>query len=205
MRFLRTFSLCFFALGPAHAEEVRFHVVGDTLYFNGNVPRKVSHDTEMDGNDANELGTFIMEHPEITKIDLRSDGGSTDAAMTMVDSIKRFYLDTQVSAGCYSACAYAFLAGFKRTLKPGGILGFHRSKTSAEAMKLLAERGKNGWKPDTATEKAFDRGIDASVQVAQFLASRGVSADFILKVLATPPREMWMPTRAELAAAGVLK
>lgn len=190
---------------PSFGENTRFRVIGDTLFFNGDIPREESGDhIDMEGSDASEFGAYIMEQPEITTIDLRSDGGSLEAGMTMVESIKRFNLNTQVTAGCYSTCAYVFLAGFKRTLKPGGILGFHRSNAWSSGFVEIAKRRTMGWRQDNIASAAFDRGVDAGVRVSQFMSSRGIAPEFILQVLATPPREIWVPARTELIAAGVL-
>lgn len=186
------------------AEEVRFRVVGDTLYFNGDVPPAGTDQTGMEDSDASELGAYIMEQPEITTVDLRSEGGGMDAGLSMANSIHRFGLKTTVTAGCYSACTFAFLGGSVRTLLPGGILGFHRSKSSAEGYRILVSKGGNDQRVDDVAIMGFDRGVDAGVEYSRFFASRGVSADFILRVLATPPREMWVPSRDELVVAGVL-
>ena len=191
--------------GPSLGENARFRVVGDTLFFNGDIPRDGrGDDIEIDGVDASELGAYIMDQPEITTIDLRSNGGSFEAGMNMVQSVKRFKLNTQVTGGCYSACAYVFLAGFKRSLKPGGILGFHRSNTWSSGLLAVARSGNMGWRADNIAAVAFDRGIDAGVRAGQFMMSRGVAPEFILKVLATSPHDIWVPTRTELIAAGVL-
>lgn len=188
----------------AAAEEARFYIEGDTLYFNGNVPPEASNSRDMEASDATELGAYIMDFPEITTVDVRSDGGSLDAGIAMARHIQRFNLNTTVTAGCYSACTYAFLGGSKRTLERGGILGFHRSMASAEAFRYFADQGMQDWNANTAAINAYERGIDAGVELSQFLASRGVSTEFILKVISTPPRETWVPTRAELMTAGIL-
>lgn len=188
----------------ASAQDARFYIEGDTLYFNGNVPPVASNSRDMENGDATELGAYIMDFSEITTVDVRSDGGSLNAGIAMARNIQRFNLHTTATAGCYSACVYAFLGGTKRTLKRGGVLGFHRSMTSAETFRDVADQGIQDWNAKTAAINAFDRGIDAGVAYSQFLVSRGVSDEFILKVISTPPREIWSPSRAELVAAGVL-
>ena len=188
----------------ALAEDVRFRVIGDTLYFNGDVPSSGSDEIGMARSDASELGAYIMEQPDIETVDLRSAGGSTEAGLRMAASIKRFGLKTTVTSRCYSACTFAFLGGAERSLQPGGILGFHRTKTSSEGYRFLVRGGIYGLRVDDVAVFAFDRGINAAVEDARFFSSRGLSTDFILKVLATPPREMWVPSREELFAAGVL-
>ena len=192
------------AASASLAQEGRFRVVGDTLYFNGDVPRAGSDETGMARSDASELGAYIMEQPEITTVDLRSEGGSSDAGLRMAESIKRFGLKTSVTAGCYSACTFAFLGGSVRTLHPGGVLGFHRSKTSADGYRAFVREGIDDLRVDAVATFAFDLGIDAFVEDARFFESRGLSTDFILRVFATPPRETWVPAREELVAAGVL-
>lgn len=190
---------------PSFGEGARFRVVGETLFFNGDIPREGTDDhSDMELSDGNELGAYIMDYPGITTIDLRSGGGSIDAGMVMAKSITQFKLNTQVTAGCHSACAYVFLAGSKRTLKPGGILGFHRSSALSEGFRAIAQRGKRDWRADNIATVALDQGIDAGVRIGQFMLSRGIAPEFILKVLATPPHEMLEPTRTELIAAGVL-
>ena len=52
-----------------------FRVVGDTLFFNDDVHPAERDVTGKSNSDATELGAYVVERPEITTIDLRSEPG----------------------------------------------------------------------------------------------------------------------------------
>ena len=115
---------------------------------------------------------------------LDSPGGSIFAARGVAKIVQEQSINTHSDTLCASACTLIFMAGAQRTLGPNGSLGFH-SYSENTPIPLYP----------SAPEQARDRA---------FLTASGVSAAFIERAYATPPDQLWRPTRAELRAAGVL-
>lgn len=185
----------------AAAEEARFYIEGEKLFYNSNVPYPGETDTDIVEKDVDGLGLYLMEAPDVTTVVLESWGGSTNAAMAMGQKILDLSLATEVQHGCESACAYAFLGGRPRTLVAGGQLGFHRASTKTTYVREFVSAVEEDVDPAAA---AYDQSITAAVDTMRYMLEHGVSETFILEVLATPPREMLRPNREELVAAGVI-
>lgn len=185
----------------AAAEEARFYVEGEKLFYNSNVPYLGETGTDIVERDVDELGLYLMEAPDVTTVVLESWGGSSSAAMAMGRKILDLSLATEVRHGCESACAYAFLAGRPRTLVAGGQLGFHRGSTKTTYVRDFVSAVVDVVDPVVA---AYDQSITAAVDTMRYMLEHGVTETFILEVLATPPREMLRPNREELVAAGVI-
>jgi len=62
------------------------------------------------------------------EIAIRSNGGSLAPAMEIGRFVKNNYWTTVVNKNdqCHSACTFVFVAGKKKIIEPGTILGFHR-------------------------------------------------------------------------------
>jgi hypothetical protein len=120
--------------------------------------------------------------PKILRIE--SNGGLVHAARAIALRVEQQQLATEVTGDCFSACTLIFMAGSERTLGPNGRLGFHG----------YAFQGVNITK-DTSGEQARDE---------VFFARRGLSDDFVARIFDTPHDQIWMPSRAELVAAGVI-
>lgn len=114
---------------------------------------------------------------------LNSPGGSVDAALRMADEIRRRGLATYVPAemGCYSACAYMFLAGVDRHV--AGELGVHQ--ISAEVADLVMAQTTLG-------------------DVIDALESFGAHPRVVSHMLRTPPDDMYVFSAIELAELGIL-
>lgn len=191
---------------PVSAQEARFRVDGEKLYFNSTIPYEDDIEIDILGRDSEELGLILMENSEITTVVLQSDGGDTSAALEMAAKIEDLELATEVEAGCYSACPYMFLAGHPRRLRTGGVLGFHRSSTDAAWLRELYAQSKSArTKSLTPGEFAYDEAIEAVVEKVRFMLRHNVSADFVLKAVNTPHHAMWEPSRKELTQARVLE
>lgn len=126
----------------------------------------------------------MAAHPDLTRVVLDSHGGRVYAARAMAGLIRDRGMHTQVRDICASACTLLFIAGARRSLAPGGRLGFHGYATKSR-FRLT----------DKAEEEARDR--------ATFLA-HGVSADFVERMFQVPHDDMWFPERAQLEEAGIL-
>lgn len=203
-------SLVLFALSTlalmcsAHAEPQRFRVEGSRLFYDPSVALTIDGDENMTIADAEQLALFVMEEQQIDTIVLESPGGSGVAGMRMAATIMRFGLDTEVYGQCFSACAVAFIAGATRTLAPGGSLGFHRSWVDAGDTRSSFARSNPMISQDQKMDAMYEMAVVRSVEVYGFMLRRGIRESFILRVMGTPPREVYYPTRRELIEAGVL-
>jgi hypothetical protein len=189
----------------AYADAARFRVEGERLFYNTAIPYPDDPSTDINTRDADELGLYLMEAPEISIVVLESDGGQAAAAIEMGEKIAKLGLATEVRNICDSACPLIFLGGYPRTLVTGGVLGFHRGHVSATSIKEYVQhrREKQG-EAINPSEDAYDEAISNEVKVLKYMAYRGVGDEFLLDMLAIPPREMWRPTRAELLEAGII-
>src|SRR5690606_23204382 len=113
---------------------------------------------------------------------LNSPGGAVDSAIAMALKIHRLGLDTYVPAemGCYSACAYMFLAGAERHAR--GELGVHQ--ISSEVADLVFAQSTLG-------------------DVLDALETFGVAQPLISRMLRTPPDEMYVFSADEIEALGI--
>jgi hypothetical protein len=189
----------------AYADAARFRVEGERLFYNTAVPYPDDPSTDINTRDADELGLYLMEVPEISIVVLESDGGQSAAAIEMGEKITKLGLATEVRNSCDSACPLIFLGGYPRILATGGVLGFHRSYVTAIGVKEFVEfQNEQRGQTIHPAEDAYDQAINRTVQVLKYMAYRGVGDEFLLDMLAVPPREIWTPSRAELVAAGII-
>ncbi len=74
----------------------------------------------------------LAANPGVGEVWLASQGGSLGAGIAMGDLIREKRLPTRVRAGttCASACFFAFVGGFSRTVEPGGRIGLHNASRS---------------------------------------------------------------------------
>jgi hypothetical protein len=125
----------------------------------------------------------LVRAPGVRTVSLDSGGGWIREGRLLAEVISQHGLSTTVERECSSACTLAFLAGKERTLGPGALLGFHQVLSGGQtaSMRRLSE-----------------------VETETIYRTVGLPADFINKVLATPPDKIWYPTPAELSAAKVI-
>jgi membrane-bound ClpP family serine protease len=125
----------------------------------------------------------IDASPDATTLVLNSNGGRGQEAEELALRVRQRRLNTYVQEQCLSACTYVFLAGTKRELADDAELGFHQptapALTSREQHELIQ-------------------------QMVEYYRSIGVREWFIDHIAATPPEELWYPTRSELVDAGVI-
>lgn len=130
------------------------------------------------------------------------------AAREMASKIIEFDLNTVAYGECESACTTIFLAGNKRSLETSAKLGFHRQWVDKEQEKLYynAMKQTKGWKNEfDYIVWIYDVLADNIVKDIEFMESRGMSIEFIIKALSVDSVDIWKPTREELWTAGVLK
>lgn len=179
----------------ASAEPQRFTKIGDRLYFDSNVPFPDDTSDSIGGLDDNELYYLLKHSPDIRTVVLNSDGGSIATGRAMAETITLFNVDTEVGGRCLSACTEVFMGGRHRTLPKGSVLGFHRSYVEVPDIDKSSK---------SIVAEEFDIGVDAALANVKFMLEHGVDIRFALKALNYERGDMWLPSRAELTAAGVL-
>lgn len=98
------------------------------------------------------------------------------------------FSDELPGAECYSACALAFMGGVERKVPDAAKIGFHQfygggASTAAEAMK---------------------RTQYVAAVVANYLRDMGASAELFEIMSFKSPEDMFVPTRYEIAALGIV-
>lgn len=204
--------LCiFFSGAPTLANEQdildkpRFNIDGERLIFNGDVERD-----EYDGIDhvdAQELRKLLRDNPNIKILEINSDGGVGPAALEMAVAVTDSGIDTLVTENCVSACTLIFLAGENRTLARGARLGFHSGSWARDTMKDYYDemREANGWLDEFAFASwAYEEGVRDFNKNLEFMVSRGVEIQFIIRISYVNFYDVWYPTRDELVKFGVI-
>ena len=206
MRLIIVILISMFATTSLSADR-RFTVEGDTLVFDMTIEESGHKLTQqLERYDVNLLSDYLFEHPEIKILKLTGPGGFMPAARDMAAKIIEFNLNTVAYGECASACTTIFLAGNKRSLETSAKLGFHRQWVDKEQEKLYynAMKETKGWKNEfDYIAWIYDVLADNIVKDIEFMESRGVSVDFILKALSKASYDMWEPSRDELTAAGI--
>ena len=111
-------------------------------------------------------------------------GGRQAAAYALFDMFRKRGLATHVEGDCLSACTIAFLGGVDRSISPGGRLGFHRGSFPGLSDSDMYE-----------TNRDFRRFL---------LYQAKLTPQFVDRVFATRPDDIWEPTPQELLAGRVI-
>lgn len=132
---------------------------------------------------ADRFERLLHSGAKIDAVVLDSLGGRLLEADRMAGMIRSARLDTIVDGDCLSACTTLLLAGRERCALQGSAIGFHQG-----------------------TAGGYDRLDEALVGTEQeaTLIAAGVEKAFARKAARTPNSDMWVPSEAELLAAGVL-
>ena len=136
------------------------------------------------------LNRLIMAGNHVTQVRISSVGGSVPAGRGLARLILENSMDTVAVDKCFSACTIVFMAGENRHLDDGAALGFH-------------QYGKNH-----AGQFDYPVFLDPTKEQEKdkvYFKERGVSASFLERIFDAPNDDIWVPTRAELLEAGVLK
>ncbi len=134
-----------------------------------------------------ELRAFLDSNPRVGVAHLVSTGGRILEAREMGRLFSERRIATNAPAGCYSACALAFLGGTRRTISATGDLGFHMPQGVEDTF------------GDVRAE--FDAIVRSD---REFMIARGIDPDFVNRAYSTPNSDMWRPSRRELFEAGVI-
>jgi hypothetical protein len=153
---------------------VRVSADGSTLYVEGSY-----------GLGGEELVARALDHnPSVRTVVLAGPGGRLSVGFELYDMFREGKLATRVDDECASACAFAFLGGVERSISPGGRLGFHR-----------------GSFPGLSDNDLYETNRD----LRRFLLLNAkLAPQFVDRVFATPPDEIWEPTPQELLAGRVI-
>jgi hypothetical protein len=153
---------------------VRVGPDGDTLYVEGSY-----------GLGGEELVRRALDqNPGIRTVVLAGPGGRISVGFELYEMFRERKLATRVDDECASACTFAFLGGVERSISPGGQLGFHR-----------------GSFPGLSDNDMYESNRD----LRRFLLNHArLTPQFVDRVIATPPDEIWVPTPQELLAGRVI-
>ena len=132
---------------------------------------------------AAEFARLLKSQRNVKVIRLDSPGGRLFEAQRIGELIRRRNIDTFVSGRCFSACTIVFLNGKERRIDFGARLGFHQAS--------FPGMGAEGRRRAMALQGGMLRQL-------------GMPADFVRKVNATPPQDIWIPSTFELMAAHVV-
>lgn len=137
---------------------------------------------EVTSNLADDFEKAIAARPDARVLLLNSPGGYVDNALVVAREVHRRGMATAVEAGmgCYSACSYIFFAGNPR--QAIGELGVHQ--ISAEVADLVM------------AQTTLSDVLDA-------LDQYGVEQPVITQMLRTPPEEMYVFSKEEIAELGI--
>jgi hypothetical protein len=121
--------------------------------------------------------------PDVTTVVIDSPGGRLEEGEWIAEEVRERGLRTCAAGDCESAATIVLLSGRQRSVRSGARVGFHSpSLPGAPALLKLA----------------------AKFQMEFAMRAAGVSEEFVLRAIDTPPDSMWYPTRPEMLAAGVL-
>jgi hypothetical protein len=121
-------------------------------------------------------------HPDVKFLLLNSSGGRVAEARKLRDLIAQRHLSTCTSRQCTSSCVIPFLAGERRLIAPGAIIGFHQYTVAGKASRLTLL--------DMEKDKAY-------------FTSRGVSSEFVSRAF-LPTSDLWRPDPEQMLAAGFI-
>jgi hypothetical protein len=132
---------------------------------------------------AFEIQNLLNVAPGVTALVLDSSGGRLIEAEKVATLVKKRDLNTYVEGNCLSACTYVFLAGKDRASTPNAKIGFHQPSFVGV---------------DNAAQQSMTNSMLEKYRTAL------LPEWFIKKVGATPPTDMWYPSREELIQANVI-
>ena len=153
---------------------VRVSADGGTLYVEGSYG--------WGGEDA--VRRALDQNPGIRTVVLAGPGGRISVGSELYEMFRTRKLATRVDDECASACTIAFLGGVDRSISPGGRLGFHRGSFPGLSDNDMYESNRD-----------FRRFL---------LYSAKLTPQFVDRVFATPPDDIWEPTPQELLAGRVI-
>ncbi len=207
---MRVFILTLMAtalLGAAAiAAPSKLRIDGERLIYDTNNVGE-GEETGIIWDDIAPLLALLKDNPQVTTLELNSGGGYFNASSELARRLIDFDLHTYVNGECASMCVRVFLAGTKRTLARGSLIGFHQLGWDPQSIKEYydANAANEGW--GDPFEFASWNYTDTQTEVHErlsYMIARGVDPVFAIESLQYTSGEMWYPERAELLTAGVL-
>ncbi|WP_423069057.1 hypothetical protein [Devosia sp. CN2-171] len=155
------------------------------FYLPGDLPDTLVMDGPLKSGAFDDFVRAIGSRPHAIKLVTASPGGLVNEALAVARVVRARSMVTAVPAKgeCYSACAFVFLAGGKRTIAAGGLLGVHQMYGGSESA--------------TATQLSVAALFEA-------MRSFGVQDPVIVEMLRTPPEKLHIFTESELEAYGIV-
>ncbi len=153
------------------------------FYYDTDNPGVLTLEGDIDSRTDFRLGRALHRFPDVKTLTLSSQGGTIYDGLSMATTIREYGLKTIIPSGgeCYSACAYLFFAGTEREAQ--GKLGVHQL---------------DGLGGD------FTFGQEILSEVFDSLHTYGVPGEVIVKMLRTPPEQMYVYYPDQLSEMGVL-
>lgn len=122
------------ALAAAHADPATVQVVGDTLYYRGNLSSASS--------EAFDAATAGLVRGQLTRLVIASVGGDTQAGRKVARWVRNMALVVEVDTICFSSCAnYIFPAGRARVIRADALVGWHGNE---RGLTITSQRNKDG-------------------------------------------------------------
>jgi hypothetical protein len=125
----------------------------------------------------------ILQDRRIVGLEIRSRGGSLEAGFDIARIVRQRELIVYASRECDSVCAFIFFAAGERFLGRGSKIGVHS---------VSNDRGKE----DNET-------AHLTINLSRLLASGGIPASVIGKIVATPPAKITFLDNRDLAGLNV--
>lgn len=146
--------------------------------FDRDYPETITLSGNIDARSPLNFSRAVSQLGSPTHLILSSDGGSVHAALAIAREVNRLGLTTVIpeGSGCYSACAFIFLAGHERHIE--GELGVHQISSAT---------------PD------LEAGQIAISDIIDVLSEFGVSNELLVDMLRTPSGSIHVLSDAEIA------
>lgn len=163
---------------PSSASETKF----GPFSFDDTKPDVINLNGEIDVGSALDFRRVLQHAPNAKLVTLNSPGGTVQIALLIADDVHQRNLSTYVpkTSGCYSACAYIFLAGTER--QADGELGVHQ--ISSDANDLIS------------AQMSISDVIDV-------LNRFDTPVEVMTVMFKTPPKEMHIFSQDEIARYGL--
>ena len=119
--------------------------------------------------------------------------------LTLANAGINLGVETEISKECSSACVPIFLAGQKRVLKKGALIGFHRPNWQQDSMERYYDAKKEdfGWNtPFEFSNWVQKDTFEVATQLYDRFSQAGVAPEFISQAFKYDIEQMWYPSVA---------
>jgi hypothetical protein len=169
--------------GPSNAPSVaKCRVIGQTMYIDGGIfPDEY-------------LFELTAHYPDITLLQLNSDGGAMDNLYKLTDLIRARGIQTHVRKGatCSSACTMLYIAGTRRTAHPEARFMIHAIHNGGKPIDLAKLCEKEG--PQVCGKTLIEIVDDqraSTREMFQKYVEYGASSTLMRDYLKLPKDELW--------------